>query len=89
MISFLKTVLIILLVYLGLKFLLKLLKPYIFSYMTKKVGKQFEKQFGANPFGAEDPKPQKEGSISIDKMPPKKEASGSTVGEYVDYEEID
>lgn len=88
MITFLKTVLILLLVYLGLKFLLKLLKPYLMRYITKKVGRQFEQQFGSNPFQGPEPKA-KEGSVSIDKMPTKERNSRSTVGEYVDYEEID
>ena len=88
MITFLKTVLVILLVYLGLKFLMKLLKPYLMRYIAKKAGKQFEQAFGANPFQQPEPK-QKEGNISIDKMPPNKRKSTTTVGEYVDYEEID
>ncbi|WP_265200403.1 DUF4834 family protein [Aureitalea sp. L0-47] len=88
MITFLKTVLIILLVYLGVKFLFKLLKPYIVRFLMKKAGKQFERSFGANPF--QEPEPtKKEGSVTIDKMPPKKRKATSTVGEYVDYEEID
>ena len=88
MITFLKTVLIILLVYLGLKFLFRLLKPYITRYLLKKAGKHFERSFGANPF-QEQQSPKKEGSVSIDKMPPKKKKATTTVGEYVDYEEID
>jgi hypothetical protein len=88
MLTFLKTVLVILLVYLGLKFLLKLLKPYIMRYIARKVGSQFEKSFGSNPFPPQEPKT-KEGSVSIDKMPPKQRNSRTTVGEYVDYEEID
>ncbi len=88
MLTFLKTVLIILLVYLGLKFLLKLLKPYILRYMAKKVGQRFEQTFGANPFQENNPA-KKEGSVSIDKIPSNKRNSRTTVGEYVDYEEID
>ncbi len=87
MVTFLKTVLIILLVYMGLKFLLKFLKPYIMRFILKKAGKQFGQAFGANPFQT---KPErKEGSVSIDKMPSKERNSRTTVGEYVDYEEID
>jgi hypothetical protein len=88
MITFLKTVLIILLVYMGLKFLLKLLKPYLMRYIAKKAGKQFEQAFGANPFPQQEAR-EKEGSISIDKIPTQKRKATSTVGEYVDYEEID
>jgi len=88
MITFLKTVLIILLVYLGVRVLFKLLKPYIVRYLMKKAGKHFERSFGADPFQQPEPT-QKEGSVSIDKMPPKKRKATSAVGEYVDYEEID
>ena len=85
--TFLKTILILLLVYFGLKILLKLLKPYIVRYIAKRAGKHFEKQFGANPF--QQTPNQKEGEVSIDKMPTQKRRTTTTVGEYVDYEEID
>nr|WP_100803737.1 DUF4834 family protein [Ulvibacter sp. MAR_2010_11] len=85
--TFLKTILIILLVYFGLKFLVKLLTPYVMRYIAKKAGQKFEQAFGNNPF--QPPKKEKEGSISIDKTPSSKTKSKSTVGEYVDYEEID
>ncbi|MCW8980915.1 MULTISPECIES: DUF4834 family protein [Altibacter] len=87
MITFLKTVLIILLVYFGLKFLIRLLTPYIMRYIAKKAGQRFEQAFGNNPFDAQEKK--KDGSITIDKMPSSRNKSKSTVGEYVDYEEID
>jgi len=89
---FLKTLLIILLVYYGLKILFRLLKPYLMKYIAKKAGQRFEQTFGHNPY---DPNTQKrkskdkEGSVSIDQMPTKKKGSKSDVGEYVDYEEID
>ncbi len=87
MATFLKTVLIVLLVYMGLKFLLKFLKPYIMRFILKKAGKQFEQAFGGNPFQSESKR--KEGSVSIDKMPLKEKDARTIVGEYVDYEEID
>ncbi len=57
-------------------------------FILKKAGTQFEQTFGANPF-QQNPPEQQEGSISIDKMPSRKNKATSTVGEYVDYEEID
>jgi hypothetical protein len=87
MMTFLKTILIILLVYYGLKFLIKLLMPYFMRYLAKKAGQRFESAFGANPF--QTPHPKEEGEISLDKMPSSQPKSKSTVGEYVDYEEID
>ncbi|NND62993.1 MAG: DUF4834 domain-containing protein [Flavobacteriaceae bacterium] len=85
--SFLKTVLIILLVYLGVKFLFRLLSPYLIRYITKKASQRFERAFQQGPFG--DPKPQNEGAVTIDKMPKSDKSDGHTVGEYVDFEEIE
>lgn len=86
--TFLKTILIVLLVYLALKFLIKLLTPYLMRYIKKKAGQKFEQFFGNNPNSSSTQK-QNEGSITIDKMPPEHSNSGKKVGEYVDYEEVD
>jgi hypothetical protein len=89
---FLKTLLIILLVYYGLKILFRLLKPYLFKYVAKKAGQRFEQTFGHNPYDQNSHKGKSddmEGSVSIDQMPSKNKSSKSNVGEYVDYEEID
>ncbi len=86
MITFFKTILIILLVYYGLKIILKLAAPYIMKYFSKKLAARF----GAN-FGNMTPpntSPEKEGEITIDKTPNAKKPS-NTVGEYVDYEELE
>ena len=83
--GFVRTILIILLVYFGVKILSRLFAPVLFKYVTKKAEKKFGQQFG-NFQKKETPK--KEGEISIDKMPKSKE-SNKDVGEYVDYEEID
>ncbi|CAM3463623.1 DUF4834 family protein [Aequorivita lipolytica] len=87
MMTFLKTILIVLLVYFGLKFLIKLGTPYLMRYISKKAGQQFEQFFGNNP----DMKSQKqqEGSITIDKNPSSNSRSSKKVGEYVEYEEVD
>lgn len=87
MMTLLKTVLIILLVYFGLKFLIKLIAPYVMRYIAKKAGEKFEKAFRGPT--QSNPEREKEGSITIDKVPTKGKKSKSTVGEYVDYEEID
>ncbi|OAB78955.1 hypothetical protein ULVI_10290 [Cochleicola gelatinilyticus] len=83
--TFLKTILVILLVYFGLKFLIRLLTPYIMRYVAKKAGQKFEQAFGQNPMRSE---PQKEGKVTIDKKPPSTRRTKETVGEYVDFEEI-
>nr|WP_093142863.1 DUF4834 family protein [Ulvibacter litoralis] len=85
--TFLKTILIVLLVYYGLKFLLKLTGPYLMRYVTKKAGQKFEQAFGGAQNGTSQPR--EEGSVIIDKMPSSKTKGTNTVGEYVDYEEID
>ena len=86
--SFLKTILIVLLVYFGLKFLFRFLKPYLIRYITKKAGQKFEAFFGDMP-NSQPMREEKEGEISIDKVPQPKSQSLNGVGEYVDYEEVD
>lgn len=81
----LRTILIILLVYYGIKILSKMLAPVFLKYVSKKAEKTFGQQFGN--FQNNKP-PQKEGETTIDKMP-KTKPSNKDVGEYVDYEEID
>jgi len=83
--GFVRTLLIILLVYFGIKILSRLFAPVILKYFSKKVEKKFGQQFGG--FQTNEP-PEKEGETSIDKMP-KTKSSNKDVGEYVDYEEID
>lgn len=84
----LKTVLIVLLVYFGLKILLRFFGPLLLKYFMKKMGRKFEQQFNQQ-FGGTNPPPQKEGKVSIDKKPKNQEGSDKKVGEYIDYEEID
>ena len=87
MMTFLKTILIVLLVYYGLKFIIKLATPYIMRYITKKAGQNFEKTFGTNPYSSEET--QKEGSVTIDKMPSSQKKSKVDLGDYIDYEEVE
>lgn len=84
----LKTVLIVLLVYFGLKILLRFFGPLILKYFMKKMGRKFEKQFNQQ-FGGQQQPPDKEGKVSIDKKPKGNRESNKNVGEYIDYEEID
>ncbi|RDK85417.1 DUF4834 family protein [Marinirhabdus gelatinilytica] len=91
--DFLKTLLIVLLVFFALRFTWKLAKPYLFRYIAKKMGQRFEKSFGANPFG-ENPfkqhgETEKEGKVTIDRNPRNNPKNSKTVGEYVDYEEVE
>lgn len=83
----LKIILILLLVYYGVKLLSRLLAPILMRFVAKKAGQRFGQQFNQN----QNPKEpiQKEGDISIDSTPQQQKASNKDVGDYVDYEEID
>ena len=85
----LKTILIIALVYYGLKVLSRIFAPLLVKYASKKMEERFGGQFGQhqnNTTGRETSK--KEGEVTIDKMPQSK-TSNKKVGDYVDFEEID
>jgi len=85
--GFLRTLLIILLVYYGIKFLTRLFAPYMVRYMSKKMNERFGGQFQQQQKQSE-PK-HKEGETVIDKIPKQDTSSNKNVGEYIDYEEID
>jgi len=87
MMTFLKTILIVLLVYFGLKFLIRLATPYLIRYISKKAGQQFEQFFGNNP--KMNTQREKEVSITIDKNPSPNSRNSKKVGEYVEFEEVD
>jgi len=88
MMTFLKTVLIILLIFFGLKFLFRLAMPYLMRYLAKKAGQKMEQAFrGSSQY--DNTRTQKPGNISVDKMPNQNSKNNKKVGEYVDYEEID
>ena len=86
-VGFMRTILIILLIYYGVKILSKIFAPYLLRYVSKKAEQKFGQQFSQQrpPEKAKE----KEGEISIDKIPSQSKASNKDVGEYVDYEEID
>jgi hypothetical protein len=83
--AFLKTILIILLVYYLLKFLVKLFAPKILSYAVKKTESHFkhafDNQHASNEDNIED--------VIINKKSSKKKADSEKVGEYIDFEELD
>ncbi len=85
--GFIRTILIILLVYYGLKIISRLVTPYLLKYLSKKAEKRFGERFGEPPH--QQTRKNKEGETIIDKMPQSTSSSNKDVGEYVDYEEID
>ncbi|CAH8285516.1 uncharacterized protein DUF4834 [Mariniflexile fucanivorans] len=80
----LRVILIILLIYYGLKILSRLFAPLLLKFLAKKAEEKFGGQFNQR----SQQQPKKEGEVTIDKMPNTK-TSNKDVGEYVDYEEID
>lgn len=76
--------LILLLSYYALKFLLKLFMPRILRFIAKKFQQKMERSFqqqGANSYQKEE--------IHYNQNPKKGQKSNKTVGEYIDFEEID
>lgn len=88
---FLKTILVILLIYYGLKILVKMFAPKIFGYAAKKTEAHFKEKFGE--FTQQNPRNEERvGDVIIDKKPSPKNTStngSNTVGDYIDFEEID
>lgn len=86
-----RVILIILLIYFGLKFIIRWLGPLLLKYILRKVGKKFEEKFNqfdtsGSPRGK---KEKEEGKVTIEKKPKNRRKSNKDVGEYIDYEEID
>ncbi len=80
----LKVILIIVLIYYGLKILTRLFGPLLFKYVTKKAGEKFQQHFGQY----QQPQQSTDGEVTIEKKP-KQNSSNKDVGEYIDYEEVD
>lgn len=80
--ALLRTILIILLVYYGLRFIAKFIFPIIVKKAVSKVEENLKNQYKQQ-------QPQsKEGEISVD-YAPKPPSSNQKVGEYIDFEEVD
>lgn len=82
-----RVVLIILLIYFGLKIIIRWFGPLLLKYILRKVGKQFAKKF--NQFDTSQKPEREKGKVTIEKKPKNKRKSNNDVGEYIDYEEID
>lgn len=85
--GFIRTILILILIYYGVKILSRLFAPVLMRFVAKKAEQRFGQQF--NQQQKQQQTAQKEGEISIDKTPKQNKTSNKNVGEYVDYEEID
>lgn len=82
----LRVVLIILLIYFGLKILIRWFGPLLIKFILRRVGKQFEKKFNQTHTSTNR---KKEGEVSIEKKPKNRRNPGNDEGEYIDYEEIE
>ncbi len=82
--NFLRTLLIILLVYYAVKFVVRLFGPYLLKKAVDKVQKKAQQQHGNQQETTVE-----EGKTVIDKKPNNVGSSNKDVGEYVDFEEID
>ena len=81
--NFLRTVLVIILVYYVLKFLVKLFAPYLLKKAVDKVQQKAQQQYNQQEPIVD------EGKTVVDKKPQSTKQSNNSVGEYVDFEEID
>ena len=80
-----KTLFILLLAYFGFKYLLRLFGPFLVKKAAETIKKKAEQQYGN-----QQPKSKvKEGETTIDKTPNNTQQGKNSVGEYVDFEEID
>ena len=86
--GFLKTILIILLVYYLFKMVVKMFAPKIFGYAARKTEEHFKEKFGEF---AQQNKGQGDrvGDVIIDKKPTKRNNTSEKVGDYIDFEEIE
>ena len=81
---FLKTLAIIFLVYYFIKYTLRLLAPFILQSFAKKMQQKFKDQHNQ-----QEGNQQKEGEITIEGKNKKTNSKDHSVGDYVDFEEVD
>lgn len=87
-IGVIRTILIIMSIYFGIKILARLFTPFLVKFVAKKAEQRFGDQFGQFQGKRPQERAKPEGEVTIDKMPNTK-TSNKDVGDYVDYEEID
>ena len=75
----LKVILLILIIFYSVRFISRLLFPLLFRTMVKKASRNMRPNETKS----------KEGEVSIDKASRKEKQSNSSIGEYVDFEELD
>ena len=88
--GFLRTILIIMLIYYGIKFLGRLLAPVLLKRFAKKMQDRFQQQY-QDPQKYQDPQnpPQEEGKVTLEKTNTSTKTKSDDVGDYVDFEEVE
>ena len=71
------------LIYLFLRFLIRLLSPFLFRHLSNKM------KDNMNNTRNRSENKKSEGEVTIDKMPKKTKPSKNNIGDYVDYEEVE
>ena len=91
--GFIKTLLIILFFYYGFKVLARLLAPFLMRYAAKKIQDKFKNQMGQHMRGSsfsQQDNPKKEGEVHVkSKKSSQDKINSDSVGDYVDFEEIE
>ena len=86
-----KTILFILFFYYAFKIVARLLAPFLMRYAAKKVQEKFKDQMRQQRGGFDrQEKPRKEGEVHLkSKKSSKSKINTESVGDYVDYEEVE
>ncbi len=84
--GFLRTILIILFIYYLLKFLARIFAPILLKKAVNNMQQKAQQQYNNQ---HQHTTKAKEGETVIDRKPRSQKQSDSSVGEYVDFEEID
>ena len=82
--ALLKLFLIIILLFYAFKFLLRLIAPFLIQKASNTIRKKAEQQFREKRHN-----PVREGETVVDKNPNKNLSNNKSVGEYIDFEEVD
>ena len=86
-VGLLKTLLIIVLVYLGFKSLARIFAPFLLRFVAKKAEQRFGGNFQSQNY--KETRKSQEGETVIDKVPQQPKSSNKDVGEYIDFEEVE
>jgi len=93
MIGFIKTILIIMFFYYLFKIVARIAAPFLMRYAAKKMQDKFKQQMrgqGGFDFGNKQKSSVKEGEVHLKSKPKNSQnANTDSVGEYVDFEEVE